>query len=76
MKISLWGTSGIELKQQSLEMNLNVAMFTQKKNVVIVLQDFIAVEDVLPIHIISMALSQMRMILGVNFRRSVSSVQL
>lgn len=55
-----------ELRRRILWMNLNFAMYMQKTNVKIVLQDSTVVGDVRRIHIISMVIYWMHTILAVN----------
>ena len=57
-------------------MNLRPVMFMPRKSAETVLQNSIAVEDVLPIPITFMGISTMLMILAVNYRENVLNVQL
>ena len=56
-------------------MNSNAVTSMQKKNAETVLQDSTAAADAQQIPIISMEISMMHMILAVNCRKSVLSVQ-
>lgn len=65
-KNSLWEMSGTELRNRKFPVNSKTVMSTQKKNVKIVLPDFIVVADVLQTLIILQAELMMFMKSAVN----------